>query len=376
MKRDYYEILGIPRDATQEEIKRAYRRLALKYHPDRNPGDKEAEEKFKEIAEAYDILRDPEKRAIYDRYGHAGLQGQGVSQTHFQDFDDIFSTFSEIFDEFFGFGPRRRRHVPEAGADLKYELEISFEEAVKGTEREITIPKKTTCPFCDGAGVQPGYQPQPCPFCQGKGQVYQTHGFLRIGSTCPKCGGEGYIITHPCKKCEGRGWVIQDKKIKVKIPAGVDTGMRLRIQGEGEPGRHGGPAGDLYVFIKVKRHPFFHRDGHNIVCEVPISFVQAALGAEIEVPTLDGLERIKIPAGTQPGTTFRLKHKGAPYLDRRGKGDQIVRILIKVPKQLTPRQVELLQEFERIEQDKKDNPYKNFWEKVKDYFKKWQGVAH
>jgi molecular chaperone DnaJ len=375
MKKDYYEILGVPRDATPEEIKRAYRRLALKYHPDRNPGDKEAEEKFKEIAEAYDVLRDPEKRAMYDRYGHTGLQSKGVSPTHFRDFEDIFSTFNEIFNNFFGFRPSRRRPVAEAGADLRYDLEISFEEAIKGTEKEITIPKRTTCPFCDGSGIQPGYQPQPCPICHGRGQVYQTHGFFKIGTTCPRCGGEGYIITNPCKHCKGKGWVKENKRIKINIPPGVDTGMRLRVQGEGEPGKHGGPPGDLYVVLHVKSHPFFYRDGNDIICEIPISFVQATLGDEITIPTLNGPEKLKVPPGTQPGATFRLKNKGVPFLDRRGRGDQIVRILVKVPKELTPRQVELLKEFDRIEQEKKNTPYRSFWEKVKDYFKKWQHAS-
>ncbi|MDL1971141.1 MAG: molecular chaperone DnaJ [Candidatus Desulfofervidaceae bacterium] len=374
MKRDYYEILGIPRTATQEEIKRAYRKLALKYHPDRNPGDKEAEERFKEIAEAYDVLRDPEKRAIYDRYGHEGLSGQGVSPTHFRDFDDIFTTFSEIFDEFFGFRPRQRGRMPEAGADLRYDLEIDFEEAVLGTEKQIILPKRVTCPSCNGSGAQPGYGPQPCPFCHGRGQIYQSHGFLKIGTTCPKCHGEGYIITHPCNKCQGRGWVKEEKKINVRIPPGVDTGTRLRIQGEGEAGLYGGPSGDLYIVIHVKPHPFFLRDGDDIICEIPISFAQAALGDEIEVPTLKGLQKIKVLPGTQPGATFRLRNMGVPHLGRKGQGDQIVRVIIKVPTNLTPRQVELLQEFEKIEEEKKTMPYKGFWEKVKDYFKtKLQG---
>jgi len=375
MKRDYYDILGVSRNATQEEIKSAYRRLALKYHPDRNPGDKEAEEKFKEAAEAYEVLRDPEKRAIYDQYGHAGLEGYGRPSTHFRDFDDIFSTFSEIFDEFFGFGPRRKGYVPEAGADLRYQLELSFEEAISGTEKWIEIPKKATCPFCDGSGIQPGYQPEICPSCQGRGQVYRSHGFLRIATTCPRCQGEGYIITHPCNKCQGKGWVKEKKKVKVVIPPGVDTGMSLRIQGEGEPGLHGGPPGNLYIFIRVKPHPFFTRKGDDIFCEIPISFVQSALGDEIEVPTLKGPQKLKIPPGTQPGHTFRLKHLGAPRLERGGRGDQIVKIIVKVPTDLTPQQRMLLEEFERIEREKKSTPYKRFWEKMKDYFSsKFQGI--
>jgi len=367
VEKDYYQILGVPRNASQEEIKRAYRRLVLKYHPDRNPGNKEAEEKFKEISEAYDVLRDPQKRAIYDHYGHAGLNSQGV-RTTFRDFDDIFSTFSEIFDEFFGFRPSRRK-VPETGADLRYDLEISLEEAVYGVEKEITINKKTSCPFCDGSGVQPGYKPQVCDFCHGRGQVYETHGFFKIGTTCPRCGGEGYLILNPCKRCEGRGWVKEKKTIKLRIPPGVDSGTRLRIEGEGEPGLYGGSPGDLYVVIHVKSHPFFVRRGDDILCEVPISFVQATLGDEIEVPTLKGTQRIKIPPGTQPGHIFRLKQMGVPHLNRSGCGDQLVRVIVKVPTNLTQRQMELLKEFEMIEQEKKASPYKNFWEKMKEYLK-------
>ena len=367
MKKDYYEILGVPRDASPEEIKRAYRRIAFKYHPDRNPGDKEAEEKFKEAAEAYEVLRDPQKRAIYDAYGHEGLSSQGF--TGFTGFDDIFSTFSDIFDEFFGFRTRRGREAPQSGADLRYDLTISFEEAAFGTQREIKIRRAEVCDFCRGSGLEPGYQPESCPSCGGRGQVYQTHGFFRIGTTCPHCQGRGVIITHPCPECGGSGRRRVEKGIKIRVPAGVDTGTRLRIQGEGEAGLHGGPPGDLYIVIHVKPHSFFTRKGDNVICEVPISFVQAALGDTIDVPTLKGVEKLKIPPGTQSGKTFRLQGKGIPRIGGYGRGDQIVRIIVNTPTNLTKRQEELLREFAKIEEEKKVSPYSRFWERVKEYFR-------
>lgn len=366
MKRDYYEVLGVPRGASPEEIKRAYRRIAFKYHPDRNPGDKEAEERFKEAAEAYEVLRDPEKRAIYDTYGHEGVRSQGF--TGFTGFDDIFSTFGDIFDEFFGFRTRTRE-VPQAGADLRYDLIISFEEAAFGTEREIRIKKAQTCDFCGGSALEPGYEPENCPACGGRGQVYQTHGFFRIGTTCPHCQGRGVIITHPCPKCGGSGRRKAEKSIKIRIPGGVDTGTRLRIQREGEAGLYGGPPGDLYVVIHVKPHSFFTRKGDNIICEIPISFVQAALGDTIEIPTLKGVEKLEIPAGTQSGKTFRLKGRGIPRIGGYDRGDQIVRIVVNTPTSLTKRQVELLKEFAEIEKEKKASPYSRFWERVKECFR-------
>lgn len=366
MKRDYYEVLGIPRGASSEEIKRAYRRIAFKNHPDRNPGDKEAEERFKEAAEAYEVLRDSQKRDIYDHYGHEGLSSQGF--TGFAGFDDIFGTFSDIFDEFFGFRTRARE-VPQAGPDLRYDLTISFEEAAFGTEKEIKIKKAEICDFCGGSALEPGYEPEICPACEGRGQVYHTHGFFRIGTPCPHCQGKGVIVTHPCPKCGGSGRRRVEKGVKIRIPGGVDTGTRLRIQMEGEAGLYGGPPGDLYIVIHVKPHLFFTRKGDSVICEVPISFVQAALGDTIKVPTLKGIEKLKIPPGTQSGKIFRLQDKGIPRIGRYGRGDQIVRIIVDTPTDLTKRQEELLREFAEIEEEKKASPYARFWEKVKECFR-------
>lgn len=346
-KRDYYEILGLTRDASDEDIKRSYRKLAMQYHPDRNPGNKEAEEKFKEASEAYEVLRDPEKREIYNRYGHEGLSGTGFSG--FSGFDDIFSSFGDIFEDIFGFtGSRRSRTAARAGADLRYDLNISFKEAIFGTEKDIDLEKYETCGECHGTGAAPGTSPEICPRCRGTGQVTQSSGFFSISTTCPQCRGEGRIIRTPCKKCHGSGRVRIRKKVHLKIPGGVETGSRLRLRGEGEEGRMGGPNGDLYVFIHVEQHEFFQRDGDDIYCQVPISITQASLGGNIEVPTLEGHETLKIPRGTQSGKVFRLKGKGAPHLRGYGKGDQVIQTVVKIPTHLTKRQEELLKEFARI----------------------------
>jgi len=346
-KRCYYEILGVSRTATEEEIKKSYRRLALKYHPDRNPGDKEAEEKFKEAAEAYEVLSDPEKRAIYDRYGHEGLASTGFQG--FRGFDDIFASFSDIFSDIFGFtSGTRTRSAARAGVDLRYDLRISFMEAALGTTKEIEIEKYERCSTCGGYGTAPGTSPEVCPRCRGRGQISQTSGFFSISTTCPHCHGYGQIITTPCPRCRGTGKQKTTKTLQVKIPPGVDTGSRLRLRGEGEEGEHGGPDGDLYVFIHVDEHEFFKRHDYDIYCKVPISFVQAALGATIEVPTLTGKEKLKIPRGTQSGKIFRLKGKGIPHVRGFGRGDQIIETVVTVPTHLTRRQEELLKEFERI----------------------------
>ena len=350
-KRDYYDILGVGRSASEDEIKASYRRLALKYHPDRNPGNKEAEEKFKEAAEAYEVLRDPQKRNIYDQYGHRGLQGTGFSG--FRGFEDIFSSFGDIFEEFFGFGGARHSGTAaRQGVDLRYDLTISFMEAAFGVETEIEIEKLRNCLTCHGTGCEPGTYPEDCHQCGGTGQISRTHGFFSIRTTCPVCRGEGRTIRHLCPECRGTGQVERRDKISVKIPPGVDTGTRLRLTGEGESGTRGGPPGDLYVYISVKQHNFFKRNNNDIICQVPISFVQAALGADISVPTLTEEKELHIPKGTQPGESFRFKGEGIPSLNGYGRGDQIIRVLVKTPTGLTKKQEALLKEFARLESAK------------------------
>jgi molecular chaperone DnaJ len=352
-KKDYYEILGVPRNATQEEIKKAYRRLALKYHPDRNPGDKEAEEKFKEAAEAYSVLGDPQKRATYDRYGHEGLRGEGF--TGFTGFESsLFEEFADILGSFFGFGDfftsgeRRRQRAPQRGRDLIMEVEVSLEEAAFGAEKEIKLNRHEICHVCHGQGLAPGTRPSVCPVCHGRGQIRNQHGFVIITRTCSHCGGSGEIISTPCSECRGTGLTRQKKVLKVRIPAGIDDGARLRIEGEGEPGEREGLAGDLYIIVRLKPHDFFVREGNNLICEIPISFVQAALGASIEIPTLDGSSEIlKIPAGTQSGEVFKLKGKGIRDIRGHGRGDLIVRVVVKTPTNLSKEQKALLRELAR-----------------------------
>jgi len=343
--KDYFRILGVSRDASEEEIKKSYRKIAMQYHPDRNPGNKEAEDKFKLASEAYEVLRDPEKREIYDRYGIEGLKGTGF--TGFRGFDDIFSAFGDIFEDFFGFGsPYKRRTRARQGADLRYDLKISFHEAAFGIETEIDIPKNATCEECNGTGAKPGTYPTQCPNCKGTGQVTRSQGFFTISTTCSQCHGDGKFIPHPCKECRGAGKVRKNNKIQIKIPPGVDMGSKLRIRGEGEPGERGGPSGDLFIFIYVEPHDFFLREGDEIVCQIPISFPQAALGTEMEIPTLNGKKKISIPRGTESGEIFRIKGEGFPKLKGYGRGDQLVQVIVKTPKNLTKRQEEILREFE------------------------------
>lgn len=350
-RRDYYDILGVDRKATDQEIKAAYRKLALKYHPDRNPGSKEAEDNFKEAAEAYDVLRDPQKRDIYDHYGHEGLQGTGFSG--FRGFEDIFSSFGDIFDEFFGFGSgRRSRTVSRKGADLRYDLSIGFLEAAFGVEKEIEIEKLENCSRCEATGCEPGTSPETCRQCGGRGQISRSQGFFSIRTTCPRCHGQGRAIPSPCSACRGTGRVERLKKVSLKIPAGVDSGSRLRLTGEGESGLLGGPYGDLYVYLHVEEHEFFKRRNHDVICQVPISFVQAALGAEIGVPTLNGEKKLQIPKGAQPGDVFRFKGEGIPSLRGHGRGDQIIQIMVKTPTGLTKKQEALLEEFAKLESNK------------------------
>lgn len=351
-KKDYYEILGVAQDANENEIKARYRKLALKYHPDRNPGDHEAEEKFKEASEAYEVLHDPNKRKIYNQYGHAGLEGSGFSG--FSGFEDIFSNFGDIFEDFFGFGRgRRSRSAAQRGADLRYDLVLDFMDAVFGTETKIQITKMESCKTCGGTGCKAGTYPETCSMCNGIGQVSRNQGFFTIRTTCPQCHGEGKSIPNPCSDCRGTSQIRRKKEVSVKIPPGVDTGSRLRLTGEGEGGMKGGPPGDLYVFIRVKPHDFFQRDNLEVFCQVPISFVQAALGDEIQIPTLDGEENLKIPRGTQPGDIFKLRGQGIPSLrDYNMRGDQIIQVIVKIPTSLNSKQEQLLKNFADLESNK------------------------
>ena len=357
-KRDYYEILGVSRNVSEDELKSAYRKLALKFHPDRNPNDKDAEGKFKEAAEAYEVLRDREKRSLYDQFGHAGLEGSGFSG--FGGFEDIFSSFGDIFEDFFGFGTRSRsRSRAQRGADLRYDLTLNFMDAAFGTETEIDVAKLEGCKECSGSGCEPGHHPESCRQCGGSGQISRSQGFFTVRTTCPVCRGQGQMITRPCPKCQGRGQVQVSKRVSVKIPAGVDNGSRLRLSGEGEPGGFGGPPGDLYVFIHVQPHEFFERRDNDLFCQINISFVQAALGDKITVPTLDGSKTLDIPKGTQPGDVFYFRGEGIPSLRTRKRGDQLIQVMIKTPTNLSKKQEDLLREFAKLEKGKFSNKLKS-----------------
>jgi len=349
-KRCYYEILGVEKTASDETIKKSYRKLAMLYHPDRNPDNREAEEKFKEATEAYEILSDAAKRQRYDRFGHEGLKGSDFQG--FSSFDDVFSNFNDIFSDFFGTrhqGRSRARSSARQGADLRYDLSISFMNAAMGVSMDIDVNKNTTCQECNGTGSEPGTKASICSRCNGRGQILQTQGFFSISSTCPHCHGHGQTITHPCHECKGSGKTKITKTVNLKIPAGVETGSRLRLRSEGEAGENGGPSGDLYVFLEVEPHEFFDRHDDDLYCQISISFTQAALGTKVEIPTLTGSEKLKIPKGTQPGTIFRLKGKGISHLRGAGRGDQIIETMVIIPKELTKRQEELLNEFASLE---------------------------
>lgn len=369
-KRDYYEVLGINRDVSEEEIKKAYRRLAMKHHPDRNPENPKAEEAFKEAKEAYEVLSDAQKRAAYDQYGHAGVDphaGMGAAGAGFGNFADA---FSDIFGDIFGGGGRARSNVYR-GADLRYNLEVSLEDAARGTETRIRIPTMEECETCSGTGAKAGTEPVVCPTCGGHGQVRMTQGFFSIAQTCPKCHGTGKVVQNPCGSCAGAGRVKRQKTLSVKIPAGVDEGDRIRLSGEGESGVNGGPSGDLYVVIHIRPHEVFQRDGNDLHCEMPISFTKAALGGEIEIPTLDGYAKIKIPAGTQTGKVFRLRGKGVKGVRTQMQGDLLVHVSTETPVNLTARQKELLLELEEINQqdDSRHNPRARGWmDRVKEFF--------
>ena len=348
IKKDYYEVLGVKRSASDDEIKKNYRKIAMQCHPDKNPGDKEAEERFKEAAEAYEVLSDRQKREIYNHYGHEGLSNSGFRG--FSGFEDIFSHFGDIFEDIFGFGNTRggSRSYVRAGADLRYDLKISFLDAAFGLSKTIKISKLAACSKCEGSGCSPGAHPETCRKCQGRGQVIQSSGFFTISTTCSQCNGHGKYITKPCNICDGAGKETITKNVQLKIPAGVETGSRLRLRSEGEAGEHGGPNGDLYVFLHVEDHEFFTRSGDDVICRIPVSFVQAALGATIEVPTLQDKEKLKIPKGAQTGNAFRLKGKGIPHIRGYGRGDQIVEIFVQTPTNLSKKQEDILREFEKL----------------------------
>ena len=360
-QRDYYQVLNVSRDASESELKKAYRQLALKYHPDKNPGDHAAEDKFKEAAEAYEVLKDPEKRKIYDQFGHEGLKGRGFSG--FQGFEDIFSSFGDVFQDFFGGGGGRGQ---QTGADLRLDVNISFTEAAYGIERKVDITKHCNCKSCNGSGAKPGTSPKVCSTCRGTGQVVRSQGFFSMASPCHACQGQGQVIEHRCSDCHGEGRVPEKKTINVTVPPGVDDGSRLRLRGEGEAGPSGAPPGDLYVFIHVEAHDLFHREGYDIFCRLNLSFSQAALGAEIEVPLLDDKTKIiTVKAGTQSGEMMRIMGAGIPNVRGHGRGDQIIQMTVETPKKLSKRQKELFHELAEIDGNPIKDTLKGFFQKLK-----------
>lgn len=379
-KRDYYDVLGISKSADAQEIKKAYRKLAMKYHPDRNPGDKEAEEKFKEINEAYEVLSDDTKRQTYDQFGHAGMNGGGFGQGGFnsQGFGGFEDIFGDIFGDMFGGGfsssSRQRRRGPERGQDIRQSINITFEEAAFGKKTSIKINRSEECSECNGSGAKPGTSKKTCPTCNGSGEVRSVQktpfGNIASSRTCPTCSGEGEVVESPCSKCGGKGTVRKVKTIDVDIPAGIDDGQTIRVSGQGEVGTKGGPRGDLYITVNVKNHSLFTRDGNDIYFEMPITFVQAALGDEIEVPTLDGKVKYTVPEGTQTGTVFRLREKGIPKLRGNSRGDQYVKVVVDTPKKLNEKQKDILREFAKECGEDVHEKKKTFGQKIEDMFKK------
>lgn len=379
-KEDYYELLGVQKGASEDELKKAYRKKAVQFHPDKNPGNKQAEEMFKKISHAYEVLKDPEKRAAYDRYGHAAFEGAGAGAARGPGgggFHDPFDIFREVFGQQGGggggifeemFGGGGRGGGGQDGSDLRYDLEITLEEAARGAEREISFRKHVACDRCDGSGAEPGSKKITCPTCRGAGQVRRSGGIITFTQTCPTCAGTGTKIEKPCTQCRGEGRMLKTTKLNVRIPPGVDNGSRLRSSGNGEAGIGGGQTGDLYIVISVKEHELFERQGDDLFCEIPIKFTLASLGGSIEVPTLFGKGSLKIPAGTQSGTTFRLRDKGMPSLRGGRQGDQLVRVQVEVPQSLTAEQRRILEEFARISGDASEPTSKSFFEKAKKFF--------
>lgn len=364
MSKDYYEILGVSRSASAEEIKKAYRRLALKFHPDKNPDNPGAVEQFKKINEAHEVLSNPEHRREYDLFGAVG--GPRITEAP----SDFEMGFGGLFEDLLGgfFGGLGARQVTHRGADLRYNLSVTLEEVVKGVKKEIAVPRLEACDACRGTGAQPGTRPQTCPDCRGSGQVRYSRGFLTVSQTCHRCGGEGRVISSPCRTCRGEARIAKERTVTVKVPPGVETGTRLRLSGEGEAGIRGGPTGDLYVVVQIADHPIFRREGDDLTCEVPISFTQAALGSDTQIPTLNGMIPMHIPAGTQPGTEFRLAGYGLPSMRGYGRGDLRVKVVVEIPSRLTPEQRALLEELHRLENGEGTPLSKSFFEKVRELF--------
>lgn len=371
-ERDYYQILGVPAEASPEDIKKAYRQAALKHHPDRNPGNREAEERFKMAAEAYSVLIDPDKRSVYDRFGAEGLKGRGApgfDPSVFMDFEDILGNFFGFsFGDLFGGADRRRAARPQRGRDLALELEIGLDEAALGADKEVKLTRHERCPSCDGSKLKPGTQRASCPACQGRGQIRYQQGFFTVSRTCSHCRGAGEIIASPCGNCQGTGKVKDRTALRIKVPAGVEDGTRLRVSGEGEAGDQGMPRGDLYVITRVRKHDFFERDGSDLLCEIPLSFAQAALGARVEIPTFEGSEILKVPAGVQSGETFRLKGKGLHDVGGHRKGDLFVKIAVKTPSDLSKEQKALLLKLAELRGEVADAVDRSVAAKVKDLF--------